>query len=1314
MNPRARRWTLGFGAAVLVVTAAVLLLFETGVVEHLARSAIVSRIEHATGARVEMGAFHLRFFTLHAEMDDLTLHGREEEGLPPLFHADRIQASVRIISFFGRQIALDDLIVERPQVNVRMDESGRSNVPTPPVQGASRPWRERLFDLSIGKLRLDNGALLYNDVRIPLAVEGRDFQFAMDRMAPAGGSESYVGRFEWKQIDTAAWRYLPFRSDVALKFTLSRDAFSLDDFQWKGPRSEFAGRAELPSFARHDWNFHYRGRLNLADVRTILRKPNTPDGTVDFSGDGSYAADQLDTRGHYQARGVVLPYLWFHEGGMESIGRYQATRERLVLPEFTARAAGGTVEGDLRLNYRGLAFLVNSRARGTDLRQVFAALDHPGFPLNTLHWAARMDVDAINTWNADFTHFRSRGESRWSPPVTLQPGEIPATARIEYDYSMDARQAVITQSEISTPSSRLVMDGPLSATDSGLEVDFQTQDLIAWDDFINAVRGENAEPQRVAGRAEWKGRVLGPLVGPTFSGHAHTFNARYGRLTWDEIEGDMDYSPDEFRLQHGRVRRGRSESTLDLQLQFDGNWSFTPASRWSLAVNLVRAPLDDIQGLFGTSLPVHGLLTGEFHAGGTRAAPQLGGTFSLDEGDAWGYAFDHFRGELGVSHDEIGVSNAELRMGSGSVTGNVLYRPQTAEVQFALKGQNFPLEQVAKLQATTLPLGGRLDFDVHGEGPLLAPRAQGTLRLKDFRAGSEVVGTFEARLDSDGQRLRLVLGSEMAVGKLQGQIELGFAGDSPLSGEISLEQIDLDAFIQAGLHLRQLTGHSSVDGRFTFSGALRRPDSIVVQADISHISFAYESVALENKGPLRFSYRRSEIRIDEARLSGPNTDFSLYGYARFSGERQLNLNLAGTVNLQLATGLFPGLEARGAAQVKAAVEGTYSKPRITGRVSVADAAAHYGDFPTGLSHVTGELVFDRSRLSFDNVSAEAGGGTMKLSGSVSYGEGPMQYEVRAVAPRVRIRYPVGMSWLIGGTLQFSGTTAGATLSGSVVVSRLLMGEGVDLPSVLVSSQEPLRGPLTSSLYLRNLEFDIQAKTAPGARIEWSGANFETEGDLRVRGTWEHPTLIGNVHVLSGELDFRGNKYQLTRGDIIFSNPFRLDPVLNVEATTTISSYEITVDFTGPTSHLTLAYRSDPPLSASDVIALLALGSPGEQGGLRSSTSATPSQGFGATALLSEAISTQLGGPIQRLFGISRFRVDPFLAGTATEQNAAARVTIEQQITHDLTITYSTNATANQEQVIQVEYAVRRDVSIIALRDINGTFGIDIKFKKHFK
>jgi len=232
-------------------------------------------------------------------------------------------------------------------------------------------------------------------------------------------------------------------------------------------------------------------------------------------------------------------------------------------------------------------------------------------------------------------------------------------------------------------------------------------------------------------------------------------------------------------------------------------------------------------------------------------------------------------------------------------------------------------------------------------------------------------------------------------------------------------------------------------------------------------------------------------------------------------------------------------------------------------------------------------------------------------------------------------------------------------------------------------------------------------------MQWSGAQVELEGTMRLRGTWERPILLGNIHLLNGEMTFRGNKYQLSRGDIIFSNPFRLDPILNVEATTTISQYEVTLDFTGAASNLSLSYRSDPPLPDSDIIALLALGSTGTESALRSS-SANTTQGYGATALLSEAISSQLGGRIEKLFGISRFRVDPFLAGTASEQNAAARVTIEEQVGKAVTITYSSNAASQQEQVIQVQYALRRDVSIIALRDINGTYSLSVEFTKHFK
>jgi len=657
--------------------------------------------------------------------------------------------------------------------------------------------------------------------------------------------------------------------------------------------------------------------------------------------------------------------------------------------------------------------------------------------------------------------------------------------------------------------------------------------------------------------------------------------------------------------------------------------------------------------------------------------------------------------------------NADLRKETSRVTGDLTYHPGEQTAEFNLAGNSIALETIPEIQTTALPVAGQFDFSIQGSGPLLAPAGNGTFQLRNLKLGSEVQGDFAGKLTADGQWLTLGIQSQSNHGALAGDFGMAFSPGHPLSGNIQVRQFDLDPLIIAGLHLRDLTGHSSVDGQFNVAGSLADPNSIRVAADLSSVVFDYEFVKLQNDGPIRLAYRRNEVSIEEAHLRGTDTDLHFSGSARFDRDRPLNLALDGAFNLRLAAGLLPGLDARGAAAVKTSVTGTMSNPNIIGRIALQDASAVYDDFPTGLSQVTGEIVFDRNQAVFDQVTAEAGGGSLTLSGSVSYGQGPLRYQMDAVAPRVRVRYPEGLSWLTGGTLHLAGTADGAVLSGSVEVQRLLFAPNVDMATLLSASQNSVHGPATTSDYLRHLQFDVEAHTAPSAVMEWSGARVEMEGTMRLRGSWEQPILLGDIHLLNGEMNFRGNKYQLSRGDIVFSNPFRLDPVLNVEATTTISQYEITLDFTGPSSNLALAYRSDPPLPDSDIIALLALGSTGTESALRSSSAQT-TQGYGATALLSEAISSQLGGRIERLFGISRFRVDPFLAGTATEQNAAARVTIEEQITRGLTVTYSTNAASNQQQVIQVEYAVRRDISIIALRDINGTFSLSVEFKKHFK
>ncbi|MGH9702872.1 MAG: translocation/assembly module TamB domain-containing protein [Candidatus Acidiferrales bacterium] len=1317
MRQALKRWLKRlFVTAFLVALALTLFLAFlswTGMDERWARTAVIHRIEQMTGARVELGAFHFHLAHIRVELDDLTLHGKETEDLPPFVHVDRVRASIRIISFLEKKISLEDLEIDRPSVAVRIDENGATNVPAPAVHKQSRPWREQLFDLAIQKLRVNDGSILFNNARTPLAVEGNNFRFALDFDAVTPGHGTYAGRLDWQQFEIAAKRYLPFASGVSAKFTLGRDTFSLDELYWRLPHSELDVRAELANFRSNAWNIRYRGKLDLLDINTILRKPHVPGGVVDFSGQADYRDGDWHASGHHAAHQISLPYQWFHDKQIESSGRFEATKDKVMLPEFEARAEGGKLTGRLEMNPHTLAFRVDAKVRGDSLASLLAAVDNPSLPVHTLHWDGIVDVDAVTTWTADFKHFRSVGESRWSPPTTLAPGTIPTTALIHFDYSADRRDAQLTQSQITTPTMRLNIDGALSAVDCTLETRLEADNLLEWDEFINYLRGPDSEPRRISGRTVFQGRVLGPLGGPTFVGHVKTFDAHYEQYAWDEIEGDLNYSPDEFRLDHATVRRGKSNAALDLQLSFDGDWGFLPESPWKLTIKFDQDPLEDIQGLFGTNYPASGLLSGEFTGGGTRALPTLGGDFVLAKVNAWSVQVDEFRGRLGLTGDEVRISNGRISKQAARMSGDFAYRFEDKSVDFKLSGSDISLDQIEKLQSASMPIGGTVSFDLAGKGPWLAPQVNGTLRLAKLRIGGEVQGDLQGKLDSDGRNTRLQLTSKMANGDLQGEFNLGLSGDYPYTGELTVQNVDLDPFIRIGLHLKAVTGHSSVDGHFALKGAVRKPGSLEIQAEISRIKFDYQFVDLQNVDAIRLVYRRDEIRVEQAHIKGSNSDFRFSGFARFAGDHSLDLKLAGSVNLQLITGFVPALEATGAAQIDAGIQGTTSNPQITGRLRVEDASARYGDFPAGLSHVKGDLVFDKTRLYFDQLTAEAGGGLLKMDGSVTYGDGGLRYEINTHANRIRLRYPEGMSWLIGGTLRFNGTTDAGTISGNLVMDRLLLGQGVDLSTLIVSSKDSGHGPATNSPFLSNLQFDILVDSGPDARLQWEGANVSTEGSLRVRGTWDHPIMLGHIHLISGEMSFRGNRYTLSRGDINFSNPFRLDPVLNIEATTTIQQYQITLDFSGPASHLSLAYRSDPPLPSADVIALLALGTTSEESALRSS-SAGQSQNFGATALLSEALTSQIGGRIQHLFGISRFRIDPFLSGTSTEQNAAARITIQQQVTRDLMITYSTNTTSDQEQVIEVEYAIRRDISIVALRDNNGTFGLDVKFTKRFK
>ena len=87
--------------------------------------------------------------------------------------------------------------------------------------------------------------------------------------------------------------------------------------------------------------------------------------------------------------------------------------------------------------------------------------------------------------------------------------------------------------------------------------------------------------------------------------------------------------------------------------------------------------------------------------------------------------------------------------------------------------------------------------------------------------------------------------------------------------------------------------------------------------------------------------------------------------------------------------------------------------------------------------------------------------------------------------------------------------------------------------------------------------------------------------------------------------------------------------------------------------------------------------------------------------------------LSKLFGISNIKIDPLVQQTLTN-TPQARLTLEQQISRDITVTYITNLAQTSEQIFRFEWSLNRQYSLVAVRDDNGEFGIDIQYKKRFK
>jgi translocation and assembly module TamB len=1351
----------GLAGLALGVVAVVLVLRSAWFYEKV-RERVVSTVETATGGRVEAGSFRFDWKRLRAEVGAFAIHGTEPSGKPPLFRARTVAVGLKIVSILERRVDIRYLEVVEPRVYLTIDSDGRTNLPAPKIRGGGAT-AETILNLAIGRFQLQNGVFeIESRGQVPFGARGRNLnaKFLYERAGPR-----YRGDLSMQPLEVAWGGYGPVPLDVAMAVTFEKDRIGITSAKIAtgDSRMDFSGAVE--DLVSPRGSFRYDLRASLADVARIFRVEELRRGTAEVTGNAVWAGtSNYSATGRLHAYGVDYRDSFVRLQGFHVDGALAAGTGGIGLS--AVRLSGNEVNRTSQVPADGS--IATAGLRGRDLEFHGVAIDALGGSFHgevlvrnldrytvtgevagfearrvaALYTAERLPWDSLVSGQVSLEGSLLRPiELRVSTGLNLAPvtESPPVHGQIAANY--EARSGILDlgRSSVTLPSSRAVFSG---AVGREMRVQLETRDL---DDLLPALSQSAARlPVKLesGGAVVFDGTVTGKLDDPRIAGRLRATRFSYVAVGFDSLDADVTASPENLGLRNAALARGPARAQFELAVGLS-QWKTGDGSLIFGNGTIRDAPLADLAALAGAgSTPVTGTLNGTARLTGTIGKPLVNADIDVTKGTIRNEPFDRLTARVSYSGHTVGLAAGQLAAGAKQVQLSATFdhapdRFDAGRLRFRVTSNAMPLEQIHTLQETRPGLKGTVQVAADGDVELGPPRnGQPGFRISDLHADvslhglqwtGQPLGDAHLTAASEGPVLRAHLDSDLADSAVRGDGEWRLEGDYPGSATVTFSSLDfarLRVWMAPSAASAASRFAGSAEGQLRIDGPALKPQLLKAELRISKFeigpapdaSLPTATLTLHNSGPLVATMANSVITVESARLVGRSSDFSITGRLPFERKSGLDLRVSGRADLALVREFSHDLNASGTVTADATVRGPFDAPQVNGRMEIHDAAMDIAGFPNGISKASGVVLFTGGRATIQSLSGETGGGKIEISGFAGYSGGPVIFRLHAQAAQVRVRYPEGVSTIADASLNLTGTSDRSMLAGTITVRRAGFNTETDVSSLLAKSAEPVRTPSARTGFLGGMNFDVQINTAFDTQFETSlTENLQAEANLRLRGTASNPALIGRINVTQGQMLFFGTKFTINQGSIAFYNPLRVEPVLDVDLETKARGIDVMLTVSGPLDKLNLTPRSDPPLQFNEIVALLATGrNPTSDPALLAAQSTTPQswQQIGASALLGQAISSPVAGRLQRFFGVSNLRIDPTLPGVET--NPQARLTLEQQVTPDLTFTYITNVTTSNPQVVRVEWSFSKQWSAVVLREENGLLGLDFFYKRRFK
>ena len=895
-------------------------------------------------------------------------------------------------------------------------------------------------------------------------------------------------------------------------------------------------------------------------------------------------------------------------------------------------------------------------------------------------------------------------------------------AVLAFSYRNNLLSLTGKQWRIASARNRMVVDGVAAVLDhraSGFDI--KKLELIAGDlvaratGRIDHAKGYDAELSvessgksrtlsfltgvSLEGKAALSGRLTGGLFSPVFDGNLSAGPVTIKDILFHDAAGSVQFRNNKVSFSNVDIHQLGSRYILDGSIDF-GRENIFYAAR----MKVIRSDVVSVVALFYKPIPLQFSATGEISFTGSSNDFAGSAALTLGPGSAYGESFSKGSLTVTLSPERVSFPQLVLRKGSGVVEGNGwIGFDGTYAATVTSRGVN--LSEVDHLSG--IPLSGIFNLDINSSGPFSAPQVKSALTLDELWYRQAGMGGCKAKLTIDAGKLAFEADVMNEKARLTGFMDLR----SPYAWNASadLRSADIAPFIVSGDSEALSRVKLVADGKLTMHGRGAAVSSLAGSAVFQRISFAMGDYRLENDGDAVVNMEAGKLLVKALSFTGPGTRMAVTGSSRIM--KDYDLTFIGKANLSLLRLFYREVEhSDGNAAVHLTVKDSWDEPEISGEMRLENGEIKIKDIPQKFSALNGALDFNRERVVINSLTGDVGGGGMKLSGRVQLARFlPGEFSARVAFDNVTVRYPPGLVSTLSGELYYDGDASEQNLSGDVLIRRALYDKRVEWKSMLLETFKGFSQKRKMEIgWIGETQLNLRFHGKDNILIQNNLAKIPIEVDAFIRGTPSQPQLLGRLEARTGVAYFRRNDFKIQHASVDFVDPNRINPVLDIQAETRVREYTIRMAVSGAVDRAVVTFISDPPLSETDVLSMLALGK----------TSADL-KGKGAEVGMSEAASLATGQyqdiferRARSLTGLDRFQVDPYLSKDAS----VPRVTVGKELIQDkLYFTYSSNVgTTTPDTVFRIEYILDKHFSLVGEQNELGAIGGDMKFRFEFK